>query len=139
MKKRQTETQRQTDILIKLRKRISFLNEIPDRIYFQLDTSEFLIPKGKVAKIRLQLEKELGHFIMTYKRTVFTETVPLKSHLCANIQSASLTGEQEKILKSYEEMLSRYKVGFVAYKNPLELILLEESPLFDYYRVKGLL
>jgi len=51
-------------MLTSLRTAIPFLNEIPDTVYFGLDTVEFHLPSGEVADARRDIEQELGHHVM---------------------------------------------------------------------------
>jgi len=131
--------QNRRDLLLTLRKQIPFLKQIKDEDFFILDTTEFFIPYGDISEARLKLESILGHFVMTYKSHIFIDTIPLNNHLCSNIKSARLTKRQRNILDSYEKKFNKYGVSFVAYQKPVTLIDPKESPLYDYYKVKGLL
>jgi len=119
-----------------VRQSIPFLNLIPDPIYFSLYPSGFYLPTERVASIRGKLERELNHFIMTYRRDVFNLAVLVRQHLCANVKGAELTNEQLQIL---QEQRLKENVSFVAYQNPLVLIDPNESELSGYYRYRGLL
>ena len=126
-------------ILLKLREIVPFLGEIPENIYSKLDTSEFIVPSRELTKIRKDLEKILNYFIMTYKVDVFTDKIPLQSHLCSTIKSANLTLKQKHIIRTYEKKFESFKVNFVAYQKPLIFISPKESPLFNYYNTHDLL
>lgn len=121
-----------------LRQAISFLQDIPDQIYFQLDTSEFYLPVGEVAKSRKKLEDKIGHFIMTYKSDVFNLTIPIERHLCANIKGAELLPEQLELLRSFEISNTEIGVSFVVYQNPLVLIDPQTSALQQFYEERVL-
>jgi hypothetical protein len=116
-------------MLTSLRSAIPFLNEIPDEIYFGLDTAEFHLPLGDVADARRDLEQQLDQHVMTYNRNVFNDRIPLRSHLCANIAGAELNGGQSALLNSYETRVIPKGVSFVVYKKPLQLITPEESAM----------
>ena len=122
-----------------LRSAIPFLKQIPDSVFFSLDPSEFYLPIGEVANSRAILEETLQHHIMTYRRDVFTLSIPVNRHLCANIKGAHLTEAQLLLLQQEEKRLKDNRVSFVAYQNPLELIDPYESDLALYYREYGLL
>lgn len=117
------------EILDRLRKKIEFLNLIPDDIYFNLDTEEFLEPDEEISTARKELEEILGHFIMTYKTCALNKKIPLEHHLCANLKIAVLSKKQREILEEYQRKYQDKKVNFVAYEKPLKLISPEESGL----------
>lgn len=125
--------------LLELRRSISFLQDIPDKIYFQLDSSEFYLPAGEVAQSRKELEEKLGHFIMTYKRDVFKLTTPVERHLCANVRGANLSKQELALLLNFENRHVENNVSFVAYQNPLEIISPQQSDLSKLFEVRGLL
>jgi len=110
------------NILDEFRHRIPFLKQIPDEIYYGLDTREFHLPSGKIARIREQLEQELGHYVMTYKSTTFFPNTDPNKHLCVNLKKAALDRKQTEILNKYEKITSQYGVSLAIYKNPIELI-----------------
>ena len=128
----------QREKLATIRQSIPFLNQIPDAIYYALDPSEFYIPRGRVADVKLDLEQELQQHVMTYKRDVFKLDIPVQRHLCANIKGAELSLEQLQLLQAEERRLRTDNVSFVAYQNPLELIDPRKSDLNTYYRMRGL-
>lgn len=119
------------------RRAIPFLQQIPILIYEHLDTREWFMPDPDVNCVRMRLEKELGHFVMTYHRDVFNRTIPVESHLCANIQGALLTDKQLEMLKQEENKLSYLQVSFVAYQKPLKITNPSESSLGVYYKTMG--
>lgn len=125
--------------LHELRRAISFLQDIPDQIYFQLDTSEFYLPVGEVAQSRKELEGQIGHFVMTYKRDVFNLTIPVERHLCANVKGASLTAKELALVLNFENRQLKNNVSFVAYQNPLEIISPQQSDLYKLFEERGLL
>ena len=126
------------EYLSQLREVIPFLQEIPDDVYFFLDTSEFYLPLNEIAEARVILESQLGHFIMTYKRDVFNLEIPVERHLCANIKGAALLSGQLDMLQEYESEYAEHNVSFVAYQNPLELISPRDSVLQQFYEDRGL-
>jgi hypothetical protein len=126
------------EYLTELRVAIPFLQQIPDQIYFHLDTSEFYLPENGVAEGRNSLEEELGQYIMTYRRNIFNLSIPVERHLCANIKGAELSPEQLGLLQEYEESFTGSGVSFVAYHNPLELISPETSALQKFYEERQL-
>lgn len=121
-------------LLVQFREAIPFLKQIPDNLYFQLDTSEFYFPDPLVNQARKYLEGELNCFVMTYNKEVFNLEIPINAHLCANLKGATLTPDQLKILNSYESYYREtHPVSFVAYTKPLELIDPQESPIHKLY------
>ena len=66
-----------------LRKKISFLNEIPNDIYFNLDISEFCVPDEEILRVQRELESVLGHNVMVYNSKVFNKDISIERHLCA--------------------------------------------------------
>lgn len=129
---------RPPDMLKALRAEIPFLKLIPDRIYLNLDTSEFYLPSGDVAKARAQLEEQLEQHVMTYKRGIFNAQIPLVSHLCANIAGAELSSEKFAALHRYEQRFHERGVNFVVYAKPLKLINPENSAMGKHYKELGL-
>jgi hypothetical protein len=105
-----------------LRQSIPFLNQIPDRVYFQLDPCELYLPVGRVAVLRCNLEQQLNHYVMTYKRKIFASHLSFHNHLCANLKGAPLTKIQKKLLDQYESIVAPLDVSFVIYKKPIEII-----------------
>jgi len=91
----------QSKTLTKLRKRIPFLNKIPDEIFFNLDASELYLPNKEINMIRTELENKLDHHVMTYKSTGFNLDIPIEKHLCSYLKTANLTNNQLKILQNY--------------------------------------
>lgn len=128
----------ENEFLSELRKAVPFLKQIPDDVYFRLDTSELSLPVGKVAIIRNELEDRLGHYVMTYNANVFNLDVPVERHLCANVKEAKLTDEQLMMLCNYENQIRDRGVTLVAYQKPFELIPPEESELAKLYKEKQL-
>ena len=129
----------ENEFLSELREAIPFLKQVPDDIYFRLDTSEFHLPVGKTVQVRNELETILGHYVMTYNAEVFNLEIPVERHLCANIKQAKLTGDQLMVLCDYERKVRSKGVGLVTYQNPLELISPAESNLAKLYKEKGLI
>ena len=119
--------------LTSLRIVIPFLAQVPDPIYYQLDSSQFVLPKGNIARLRVMLEDEIGHFVMTYRADTFNLTIPLERHLCAVLAGAELTAEQITLLQHYEARTKPNGISLVVYKRPLELINSRESWLFENY------
>lgn len=126
-----------TEYLLELRRAISFLQDIPDEIYFQLDSSEFYLPVGEVAQSRKELEDQIGHFVMTYKRDVFNLTIPVERHLCANVKGANLTEQELSLLLNFENRHAENNVSFVAYQKPLEIISPHQSNLYKLFEERG--
>jgi hypothetical protein len=118
--------------LMQLRTKIPFLKLIPDAIYFNLDPAEFLLPNQEISEARRYVESELGHYVMTYNRNVFLAHIPAEFHLCGHLKGADLTAEQCVFLYSCEERFKDASVSFVVYKNPLEIISVQESAIFKY-------
>lgn len=125
--------------LIELRRSIPFLQQIPDKSYFNLDISEFRLLSDEITKAREELEEGLGCHVMVYNRDVFNLEIPVEKHLCANIAGAQLTKKQLQLLQYYEEQNAEEKVSFVAYRKPLELTDPYQSELSKYYKEKGLI
>lgn len=121
-------------ILDELRLRIPFLRKIPDRIFYQLDETAFVVPKDKLADDRAKLEKIMKHYVMTYDRNIFDLSTPIESHLCAWIQKAALDEQQLKILHTFEERYIKHGVSFVVYQKPLIFMVPFQSPIASLYR-----
>lgn len=123
--------------LLELREAIPFLKEIPDEVYFRLATSEFYLPTGETARVRSDLEQQLGHYIMTYNADVLDLSVPVERHLCANVKGAELTVDQLELLNEYESRVRSRGISLVVYQRPLELIQPEDSELAQLYRERA--
>ena len=126
------------EFLTELRKRIPFLNEIPDEIYFRLDISEFLLPDEELSVARQNLERKLNYHVMSYKLGILNLNIPPEKHLCAHLRPAKLTKNYLKILQSFENRFRSKDVSFVVYDKPLSLIPVSESDLYKLYIKKGL-
>lgn len=120
------------------RKAISFLREIPDSVYFAIDPIGYCLPKGSITKAREELEEKLGHYVMSYDRSVFKLDIPLEAHLCALLKGASLTSKQKIILKQYEDRFQDMGISFVVYQKPLTLLDPKKSALAVLYKERGL-
>lgn len=129
----------QLSYLDRLRNAVPFLQEIPDSLYFMLDTKELYLPSGRVQEVRTALEEDLNHYVMTYKRNIFNLAVPVDRHLCANIKGASLTNGELKLLQDREAEVAEHAVSLVVYQNPLQLINPAQSDLVRFYKGRGLL
>ncbi len=119
-------------ILDKLRNTIPFLEQVPDRIFFKLDYSELYFPDSKINEVRIQLEKRLGHYVITYKRNAFSKHIPYDQHLCANFKMAVLNGQQLQLLEKYEKIYSPQNISFVVYQKPIELVEVKKSNMYYY-------
>lgn len=118
---------------IQFRLKIPFLQQIPDDIYFNLCTEEWLFPINKIEEDRRKLEQEIGHYVMTYKAHVFRRDIPLHQHLCARLSGAELSEIELHILSSYGRG-EKTGVNFVVYQKPLSYISPEQSPLAIAYK-----
>lgn len=124
-----SQCQENTALLKKLRKKIPFLKQIPDNIFYNLDTSEFCLPSRAINNIRQNLELLTGHYVMTYKADTFNRDTPTERHLCANVLGARLNQEQLQILENLEVRVRKQNVSFIVYQRPLVLIDPLSSPL----------
>lgn len=120
--------------LHQLRRAVPFLQQIPDNIYFNLNTSELYLPSGKIASARESLEQELDNNVMTYNRDIFRLDIPVSKHLCANIAGASLTDQQGAVLDDYEKRFLKKAITFVVYQRPVKLIDPSKSLLSSLYK-----
>ncbi|MBP9700147.1 hypothetical protein KBD71_02600 [Candidatus Woesebacteria bacterium] len=120
------------EVLLQARKKIPFLNEIPDDIYFGLDHRELIVPEGIIASARVQLEDMLGQNVMTYNRKIFLKDVPIERHLCAHLEGAELSDEQKAVLKQYEDRYEKDGISFVVYKKPLTIIPVQNSYIYKF-------
>ena len=125
------------ELLILLRNRIPFLSQIPDGIFFNLDTSEFYLPDDEISAARADLEQKLNHYVMTYKLGILNLDIPVERHLCANLRPAQLTEDQLMVLRDFEEKYGSRRVSFVVYQNPLVLIDPFESDMHKLYVKRG--
>lgn len=105
--------------LQKLREKIAFLKQVPDSIYFNLDSGELFLPPKGIAKLRKGLEQKIGHYVMTYKRNIFKKDISPNKHLCAHLQGAKLNKKQKALLEEHEQKVRKYNVSFVVYQKPL--------------------
>jgi len=105
--------------LKKLREEVTFLRQIPDSIYFNLDSRELFFPQKNIAKLRKELGQKLGHYVMTYKRNVFKKDLLTNKHLCAHLKGARLNKKQKIILEKYEQIVKKNNISFVVYQKPL--------------------
>src|SRR5438067_2423664 len=119
--------------LDRFRSAIPFLQNVPDEVYYSLDTSEFHLPGGEISSAREELEAALGFYVMTYNRLVFNLHKPLEAHLCVHVQGAELDKEQLGLLEQYEGQTSVRNVSLVVYQRPLILINPIDSPLATVY------
>lgn len=126
-------------LLNEYRKTIPFLRYIPDSLYFAIDPIGYVVPKGIVARARKELEEKLGHYVMSYDRSIFKLDIPLQAHLCALLKGAVLTENQKQILKTYEDDFRDLGVSFVVYQKPLMLLDPKQSILARLYKERGLL
>ena len=117
-----------------LRRKIIFLNLVPNSLYFSLSSAEFYIPTAKIFSIRVELENILGHYVMTYKRDVFLHSEPIETHLCAHLQGANLSRKQKILLYEYENRYRKENISFVVYQKPLKIIHISESNIFNLYK-----
>jgi len=122
-----------------LRKSIPLFQNLPDKIYNNLDLSGFFLPVGLIRNLREKLEGELGHFVVSYKADIFNLNAKAEEHLCALVKGADLNKEQLQILKEYEKKVGSYGVTFVVYQRPLLLMKINKSALYKEYLKKGLL
>lgn len=118
---------------LSIRKTTPFFQYIPTRILLNLSLHELCIPQGEVARLRMELEQELNHFVVSYDRDVFLKYTLLQKHICANFRGAQLRDEQIKTLQTYEQKVQKYKVSFVIYQKPLEIIDPQSSPMAEFF------
>lgn len=116
-----------------LRDRIPFLRSVPDNFYFQLDPSGFYLPEPAINRVRRRLEKQTGHFVMTYERGVFDLDKPIETHLCALLEGADLSPHQLDLLNKAEEITVPLGISLVVYRNPLSIINPQQSRLASLY------
>ena len=110
---------------------------VSQKQYAALET-QLLNSKNDLAKAREELEKKTNANIMTYKKGEFNLDIPIKKHLCANLESANLSEKDMKTLKHFEEKFSKEKVSFVAYAKPLQMIdVIKKSPIYKLYKEKN--
>lgn len=127
------------EISLKFRKIIPLFQALPDEIYFNLDLSGFFMPSGEVEKLRERLEDELNHYVVSYKADVFNLNSKAQEHLCALVKGAILNKKELQVLKKYEKKAKNFKVTFVVYQKPLELMEIKNSALYKEYLKRGLL
>ncbi len=121
------------------RERITLFQALPDEIYSQIDLTGFFLPSGNIEQLRQELEDELGHFVVSYKAEVFNLEVRAREHLCALVKGARLNTKQLAILKKYEQLAEPFKVTFVIYQKPIEIMEIKTSALYKEYLKRGLL
>ena len=123
----------------KFRKLIPLFQDLGDQVFNNLDLSGFFLPVGEVAKLRVELEQKLKHYVVSYRADVFNLDATAQEHLCALVKGANLTKAQLEILKKYENMAAPFGVTFVVYQKPLELMEIKNSALYKEYLKRGLL
>lgn len=124
------------EFLSQLRKKIPFLQGIPDKIYFKLNHSELHIPDDKCSTTLIKLQKQIGHYVISYKANTFNKSAPVEKHLCAHLKSAKLNEEQLKILKFTEKEYLPKDVSFAVYQKPLTIININESKIWKLSKAK---
>lgn len=118
---------------------IPMFHHLPDEVYNSLDLSHFYFPNEMVSRMRNDLEKMLGHYVVTYNTNVFRLDIPIETHLCAIAQGANLTQPQLELLKKFETILKPIGVTLVVFQKPLTLIPVEQSALYKKYKKLNLL
>jgi hypothetical protein len=126
----------QTDSTVfkeQLRNVIPLLQDMPSSILEEIDPCEFAYPIPEVEVIRAGLEKQTGHYVMTYKTGVFFPDIPARAHLCNWVKGAPLSPENQLLLKESEEASAPFGVSFVIYQRPLEIVPPSGNPIAQAY------
>ncbi len=126
-------------LLQELRIRIPFLQDIPDAIYFGLDTTEFYFPDDEISIAREELEKILNANVMTYKRDIFCDDLPANKHLCAWCKTLTLTPSQQSLLQEYEDRYKDKNINFCIYKKPLLFLKKTDNPIYHFFQKKSII
>jgi hypothetical protein len=122
--------------LKKIRDKIPFLKQVPDDLYFKLDSRGLYLPGPAIKRVRERLEEKTGHFVMTYERAIFDLDLPIETHLCALLEGAALNSQQLDNLKDAESLTIPLGVSLVIYRNPLKIIDPHQSWLSNLYNQK---
>ncbi|TGL76463.1 hypothetical protein [Leptospira yasudae] len=94
----------------------SFLNQLSERILEELDLNVLLIPNETQKNRILLLEKEMGAYVVLYKKDV----EPQGRHLCKTIRSAVLNEDQIRSVMEFErELRQTQDLIVVAYQKPI--------------------
>jgi len=104
------------------KKKIPLLSMLPKEIYSNLDFSEFQLPNDFVNRLREELERELGAFVMTYKYDPFKKFKFSDNQLCSIIACAKLSEKQIDILNSKEKLAKNCGISFAVYEKPLRFL-----------------
>jgi len=107
--------------LKKLKTQIPFLKKIPNEIYYELNTDNFVIPNDFTKKLIRILEKKLNGYVMVYsfKKDLKKDA---KKELCEYYSQAKLGKKEIILLKTYEKILKKYDVSLCVYEKPLKLL-----------------
>lgn len=121
----------------KFRKEIPLFADMPENVFNVLDLSHFRLPRGQVGAWRSELERDLGHYLVSYRANVCNIEIPLETHLCALVKGADLIPSQVKQLNDYEARSKRFGVTYVVYQKPIEYIDPQTSAIAELYRQYG--
>ena len=105
--------------LARFRKKIPFLESIPDEIYHSLYPSEWYEPFGEIEQARRELEEKLNCHVVTFKR--HRPFIPWERQLVVYIKEANLTSEQRGILLSFNDAFRDLGIEFETYQKPLKM------------------
>lgn len=117
--------------------KIPLFSQMTGSLFLGLDLSGFFLTEGIIEECRVELEKQLNNYVVSYKKDIFNLDTPIDAHLCALVKGAHLTKIQLKLLNNYERFVKQQNVTFVVYQKPLELISPYESPIAHLYSKYG--
>ncbi|MEK7174588.1 MAG: hypothetical protein AAB759_02930 [Patescibacteria group bacterium] len=105
---------------------------LPAAIRTAIDIRELCVAPEAMRALRSELERKLGHYVVTYRRAVFRKDIPAKGHLCAHLKGARLSKKQQAILREYEAEAIPRGVSFVVYQKPLKTMRPSASAVYRY-------
>jgi hypothetical protein len=100
---------------------VPWLANLPPEHAQRLDLSELVVPSGRVARVRADVEQILNAHVMTYRRCAPTPA-PGRTQLCQILACAELAPEDLALLQRAEESVAEAGVVLCAYANPLRLL-----------------
>lgn len=99
---------------------VPWLALLPLRIALRLDLAEFVLPVGRVAQVRTDVEHALGAYVMTYRRDAPTPARE-RIQLCQILRCADLSTDGMSTLRRSEAAVKDAGVLLCAYASPLSL------------------
>ena len=100
---------------------VPWLAGLPSKEVERLDLTEFVVPLGRVARVRTDVEGLLDAYVMTYRQSAPTPAWG-RTQLCQMLACAELAPEGLTLLQRAEEAVAGVGVVLCAYASPLSLL-----------------